>query len=72
MHHNLTSGKSLAKDQMLYDYHDIYPDLGNRRSTHHTDMDPNVKPVQENLRSVPIPVKDLLKGKIVKLEINHR
>ena len=36
--------------------------------TYHIGMDPNVKPVQENPRHVPIPVKDKLKTKIEELE----
>ena len=36
--------------------------------TYHIGMDPNVKPVQENPRRVPIPVKDELKTKIEELE----
>lgn len=36
--------------------------------SYYIDMDPNAKPVQENPRHVPTPVKDGLKNKIEELE----
>lgn len=36
--------------------------------SYHIEMDPNAKPVQENPRLIPIPVKDDLKKKIEELE----
>ena len=50
-------------EQVLRGYNDLFSGLGKLPGTCLIDMDPNAKPVQENPRRVPIPVKDKLKGK---------
>ena len=52
---------SLTQEKIVHNYRDVFTGLGKLPGTYHIDMDPNTKPVQENPRRVPIPVKDELK-----------
>ena len=65
---DLTSDESLTQERILHNYRDVFTGLGKLPGTYHKDIDPNAKPVQENPRRVPIPVKDELKRKIEELE----
>jgi len=58
----------LDQEQILHEYHDVFSALGKLPGTYHIQIDPNAKPVQENPRRVPIPIKDELKKKIEELE----
>ena len=68
LHVDLTRDESLTQEKILHNYRDVSTGLGKLPGTYHIDMDPNAKPVQENPRRVPIPVKDELKSKIEELE----
>ena len=58
----------LDQEQILHEYHDVFSGLGKLSDTNHIEIDPNAKPVRENPRCVPIPIKDELKKKIKELE----
>ena len=66
--HVTTATPSLTKEQILHEYKDIFTGLGKLPGTYHIETDPTVKPVQNNPRRVPIPVKAELKNKIEELE----
>ena len=68
LHVDLTSDESLTQDKILHNNRDVFTGLGKLPGTYHVDLDPNAKPVQENPRRVPIPVKDELRTKIEELE----
>ena len=68
LHVDLTSDESLTQEKILHNYRDVFTGLGKLPGTYHVDMDPKAKPVQENPRRGPIPVKDELKSKIEELE----
>lgn len=58
----------MTKQQVLHDYKDVFTGLGKLPEIYHIEIDPAVKPVQNNPRRVPIPVQQELKEKIDKLE----
>ena len=66
--HVTTTTPSLTKEQIPHEYKDIFTGLGKLPGTYHIETDPTVKPVQNNPRRVPIPVKAELKNKIEELE----
>ena len=68
LHIDLSSKQSLTQEQILRDYQDVFTGLGMLPGTYHIGIDPKVKPVQENPRRVPIPVKDKLKTKMEEIE----
>lgn len=55
---------TLTKEQVLQNYNDVFTGLGTLPGVYHIDTDPNVKPVQNNLRRVAIPIKEELKNKL--------
>ena len=65
---DLTSDESLPQEKILRKDRDVFTGLGKLPGTYHIDVDPNAKPIQENPRRVPIPVKDELKSKMEELK----
>ena len=59
---------SLTKDEVLTEYRDVFGGLGRLPGHYHIDMDPDVKPVQNTGRRVPLPVKAEVKAKLQDLE----
>lgn len=57
-----------TKEKVLQEYKDVFTGLGTLPGTYHIEMDPDVKPVQNNPRRVPIPVQEELKQKLNELE----
>ena len=64
----LAKQNALTLEQVLRDYSDVFTGLGTLARVYHIDTDPKIKPVQNNPRRVPIPVKEELKNKIDELE----
>ena len=59
---------SLTKDRVMQEYQDVFTGLGRLPGVYSIEMDQNVKPVQDNPRRVPIPLKAELKKKIQEME----
>ena len=58
----------MTKDTVIENYTDVFSGLGKLHGKYHIDIDESVKPVQNNTRRVPVPLKDELKNKIKDLE----
>ena len=59
--------KPLTKEEILHDYADIFKGLGKMPGTYHIEMDKDVRPVQNNPRRVPVPVRQELEQKLDEL-----
>ena len=57
----------LTKDHILDTYKDVFAGLGKLPGEYTIEVDENVKPVQNNPRRVPLPLKDELKAKLDEL-----
>ena len=58
----------LSKDAVVKEYSDVFKGLGKIAGIYHIEVDPNVKPVQNSPRRVPIPLKGKLKKKLDAME----
>lgn len=59
---------SPTREQIVQEFNDVFEGLGKLPGEYHIETDTNVKPVQNNPRRVPIPLKEELKKKIEELE----
>ena len=60
--------EKLTEEFVQKKYNDVFEGLGKLPGHYHIDINPNVKPVQNNPRRVPIPVKTELKQKLDEYE----
>jgi hypothetical protein len=64
----VNSPSPVTNENILQEYKDVFTGLGKLPGQYHIETNPNVKPVQNNPRRIPIPVKYELKQKINELE----
>ena len=65
---NVNSPSPVTNENIIQEYKDVFTGLGKLPGQYHIETNPNVKPVQNNPRRIPIPVKYELKQKINELE----
>ena len=64
----MNQNDSMNNENILKEYEDVFKGLGCLEGEYHIDIDETVKPVQHAPRRVPVPLKEKLKEKIMKME----